>query len=68
MNRWGRKPATESGSKARIADEEVWSERELRIVKEMRSDDTSARLIAQKLNRSIKSVEAQIAELRAGRR
>lgn len=66
MNRWGEKAAPVRESKSKV-DAAPWSEAELRQLRELRGDDMSARFISQKLNRTVKSVEQKLAELRSPR-
>lgn len=66
MSRWGKKAAPVRGSTSKI-DLAPWSDTELRQLREMRADDMSPRFISQKLNRTVKSVEEKLAELRAPR-
>jgi hypothetical protein len=68
VNRWGTKPPAPSVSKGKLPEDTPWSESELTTLRELRNDEMSARLIAGKLNRTVKSVDAKIAELRAIRR
>lgn len=68
MNRWGNRPTPVPGRVGKMPDDASWDEREIAKLKELRADNMSARLIADRLNRTVKSVEAKIAELRAVRR
>jgi hypothetical protein len=67
-NRWGTKPAAPRESKGKIGDSEPWTDDELARLREYRADGMSPRLVSEKLNRTLKAVEAKIAELKAVRR
>ena len=70
--RWGtavaNKPAkVVEPTKRRRTDDAPWTEQELADLRKLRADDTSSRLIALKLNRTKRAVEAKLLEMRASR-